>query len=188
MKPALMFLIFPLSLLVSAGELRPAPEAMQTEGRQAIQAVAKQLKGTVMSAMKAQGPEEAISACQIAAPSITSEEHNGWSIARRSLKTRNSNNAPDTYEQHLLAEMEKQIKQGISPELLTLSDMRHGQYIVAKPIMIAPPCLACHGSEVAKPVASKLQKLYPNDQATGYHKGDFRGMFIARKAMKIEHR
>jgi hypothetical protein len=38
-------------------------------------------------------------------------------------------------------------------------------------------CLQCHGANIAPPVAAKLAELYPEDQATGFAAGDFRGLF-----------
>lgn len=47
-----------------------------------------------------------------------------------------------------------------------------------KPIKIpSKACLSCHGTEqeIAPQTASLIQKLYPNDKATGYSEGDLRG-------------
>jgi hypothetical protein len=35
----------------------------------------------------------------------------------------------------------------------------------------------CHGSNIASPIAAKINKLYPNDKATGFKLGDLRGAF-----------
>ncbi|MFT6919058.1 MAG: hypothetical protein ACJA2G_001693 [Cognaticolwellia sp.] len=42
-------------------------------------------------------------------------------------------------------------------------------------------CLACHGSKLADDVSSKVNELYPNDQATGFKLGDIRGAFTLQK-------
>ena len=188
MKPIFFMLPMALCSMALAADLRPAPETIESEGTKAIHATAKTLKSTLMATMKSEGAITAISTCNIVAPNLAQEQINGWKVSRTSQKIRNPDNAADAYEKHLLEEMKHQLENGAKPDELTISDMRHGQYVVAKPIMIAKPCLACHGSNIDKPVAEKLQSLYPNDHATGYSTGDFRGIFIARKPMKIEHR
>ena len=47
-----------------------------------------------------------------------------------------------------------------------------------KAIPTQPLCLACHGQEIAPPVAEKLAELYPGDKATGFEEGDLRGAFV----------
>ena len=46
-------------------------------------------------------------------------------------------------------------------------------------IPLSPSCLTCHGSENDIPpvVKDHIQKLYPEDRATGYALGDVRGAF-----------
>jgi hypothetical protein len=55
-----------------------------------------------------------------------------------------------------------------------LSDTRLG-YV--EPIFLQPVCLTCHGETLAPDVASRIEELYPDDQATGFAVGDFRGLF-----------
>jgi hypothetical protein len=44
-------------------------------------------------------------------------------------------------------------------------------------IRMEKPCLMCHGPEIAPPIAERIAKLYPDDEATGFEEGDFRGLF-----------
>jgi hypothetical protein len=46
-----------------------------------------------------------------------------------------------------------------------------------EPIFIQPLCVTCHGAELTPDLQAKLGELYPDDQATGYAAGDFRGVF-----------
>ena len=46
-----------------------------------------------------------------------------------------------------------------------------------EPIITAPMCLACHGSELSVEVKDALAAQYPADQASGYAAGDLRGIF-----------
>jgi hypothetical protein len=36
-------------------------------------------------------------------------------------------------------------------------------------------CLLCHGDNVSKDIGDKIQNLYPQDKATGFKLGEFRG-------------
>ena len=47
-----------------------------------------------------------------------------------------------------------------------------------------PLCVTCHGSTLAPDLETKLDELYPNDQARGYVAGDFRGVFWAELPRK----
>jgi hypothetical protein len=51
-----------------------------------------------------------------------------------------------------------------------------------RPIVIAKPCLACHGdpAQMAPAVRDLIASRYPADQATGYKEGDLRGAFSVR--------
>jgi hypothetical protein len=61
-----------------------------------------------------------------------------------------------------------------APRAVPLADGRWG-YV--EPILLQPPCLACHGETLAPDVASRIAALYPDDRATGFRVGDLRGVF-----------
>ncbi|MGV6851130.1 MAG: c-type heme family protein [bacterium] len=46
-----------------------------------------------------------------------------------------------------------------------------------KAIPAGRACMACHGQSINHGLASKIQQLYPQDQATGYQPGDIRCAF-----------
>ncbi|MCK5263483.1 MAG: DUF3365 domain-containing protein, partial [Gammaproteobacteria bacterium] len=73
-----------------------------------------QLKGELKAGMKAGGPVNAISVCKDKAPVIAKSLSNkyGWNIARTSLKTRNTSNAPDAWETKVLNEFEARKAKG----------------------------------------------------------------------------
>jgi hypothetical protein len=55
-----------------------------------------------------------------------------------------------------------------------------GDFGYVEPIRVGPICLRCHGGEVAPEIRERLAALYPDDQATGFEQGDFRGLFWVR--------
>ena len=63
-----------------------------------------------------------------------------------------------------------------APRAVALRDGRVG-YV--EPIHTQALCLTCHGAALAEPVAERIAKLYPEDEATGFSEGDLRGLFWA---------
>ncbi len=41
-------------------------------------------------------------------------------------------------------------------------------------------CKQCHGARIKPDVKARLQALYPEDEATGFKKGELRGIFWAK--------
>ena len=60
------------------------------------------------------------------------------------------------------------------PVSVPLANGRRG-YV--EPIVMQPLCLACHGETLAPEVAEQIAAEYPEDRATGFRVGDFRGVF-----------
>ena len=128
-----------------------------------------------MGAIQAKGPAGAVEACKLEAPRVTSAaEVGGIRVGRASDKLRNPGNAPPEWvKPHLQAWLAAAPASGahITQPLLD------GRVGYAEPILVQPPCLLCHGVEVAPPVRERLSALYPADQATGYALGQVRGVF-----------
>ena len=132
----------------------------------------KKLSTRLIEAMSNGGPAAAIEVCSREAPQIAAavgKEH-GVAIGRTSFKLRNPKNAPPEWARPLIDQRSEQ------PEFVTLPDGGTGALL---PIKLKTQCLACHGptEEVADDVTAKLNELYPDDQATGFHDGDLRGWF-----------
>ena len=62
----------------------------------------------------------------------------------------------------------------LEPRALRLED---GSIGYVEPIMVKPLCLACHGSAISPAIQERLSARYPQDHATGFGEGDFRGLF-----------
>ena len=45
-------------------------------------------------------------------------------------------------------------------------------------IVTQPPCLVCHGDNIAEPVRQALREQYPADAATGFAVGELRGAVV----------
>jgi hypothetical protein len=175
-------IISPLSLAEES--TTSTDETQLNTYRQAIKQLGGSLKGELQEAMKAGGPIAALEICHDKAPEISSEvsQNQGFSVGRTSLKPRNSNNAPKPWQIEVLEQFEarkaagEDVKKLEYYEIVDKDDGGH-QVRYMKAIPTAQVCLACHGSEMAPEIVSKLDELYPEDKARGFQVGDIRGAF-----------
>jgi hypothetical protein len=173
----------------ASGEADPL-SPMASEAWKIASGFAERLKTELMGAMKSSGPVHALEVCNTAAPAIAKDASaQGWTVGRTSLKPRNESNAPgDAWQKQTLAWFEAEKARGVDPAKLEKFEIAEKDgahsFRYMKAIVIAEPCLACHGETIAAPVKAKLDVLYPHDQATGYKLGDIRGAFIVSKEMK----
>lgn len=138
------------------------------------------LLSNVTEAMQKGGPTYAVDFCHANADKIMDSLFNGWKIKiqRISLQNRNENNMPSNEsEVQLLEYYTTQSKNG-NPIKDTVFTVAKGT-LYFKPIKLAmPTCLKCHGKpgvDIDNKTLALLKEKYPNDKATGYSLGDFRG-------------
>lgn len=135
-----------------------------------------------------QGFEEAIQYCSLSAQPLTdtlSRMYN-CTIRRTTLQTRNPLNQANDYEAAILADWAADLKDG--KELTAVvQEFAPDTVQYYAPIRIQPLCLNCHGvvgAELTEDNHRLLQRLYPEDQATGYALGDLRGMWSIQFVQK----
>jgi len=147
------------------------------------------LKGELEKAMKEGGPLTAINVCHKTASALTeiSSQKHGIQISRVSVKNRNPNNAPDAWEQGVLAKFEERKAAGEDVQAIAYSEVveKDGrkQFRFMKAIPTGEVCLKCHGEAIDEKVAAKLDEYYPQDKARGYKLGDIRGAFSVKQDM-----
>jgi len=165
-------------------------EKLTNETRAAMKALAGELKATLQSSMKSEGPLKAIAVCNEKAPKLAEKIslETGLQVARTSLKTRNDMNAPDPWELSVLEQFEHRKSEGEPVERIEYSEMVEIEGLKVFRYMKAIPtddvCLMCHGKHIADDLAAQLDKLYPNDKARGFSKGDIRGAFTVLKLIE----
>jgi hypothetical protein len=139
--------------------------------------------------MKASGPVDSITVCNIDAPNIAKKvsTDKGMKVARTSLKFRNQSNQPDAWEKSVLEQFQQRKEKGEAVKTLEFSEVSEvdGKKVFRymKAIPTGDVCLKCHGSNIAEPVSAKINSLYPNDKATGFKKGDIRGAFTVTQTI-----
>jgi hypothetical protein len=181
MKKLFAYII--ISLLSVSQALAADTEQLREKSRAAAKALGGELKSTLQASMKASGPIESISMCQVKAPEIANKisQSKGMKVARTSLKYRNQANKPDAWEKSVLEKFEQRKAKGEAVKTIEFSELteQNGETVFRymKAIPTSEVCLSCHGSNVPQPVASKINSLYPDDKATGFNKGDIRGAF-----------
>ena len=164
---------------VYAGDYTAEIDASRATAKEFMQT----LKQELQAGMQDGGPVNAISVCNLSAPGIanTYSVRNGWDVGRTSLQRRNPDNTPDAWERSVLESFEERKRAGEDPaklehyEVVRQDGVRTLRYMKAIPT--APLCLACHGESVDSITRTRLEKLYPDDQALGYKAGDIRGAF-----------
>jgi len=179
------FSLLSLSFFASCerGENEATPEEVSEYrdlGEKASDALMKSLGGQLKSALQAGGPVEALRICQQAAIPLTEAAGGQWDgvrISRKTLQPRNPANAPDESDRAVLVRMADQAKAGENPPSPVL-EWKEGKAIFYRPLMIQEVCLNCHGAEeqLSPELNQVLAEKYPNDEATGYSLGDFRGV------------
>lgn len=135
------------------------------------------------TAMDSFGAPGAVEYCNLNALNIVQTQMEAFdvSIKRSSLKVRNPLDAPKENEKIVLEEWQFMHDQrdDLIPFAEYLADNRVAYY---SPIFLgAPLCQNCHGnpaSDITPETLAKIDELYPQDEATGYDLGDFRGIWI----------
>lgn len=182
-----------LILVSSCGNNRTRVEQPPPEEVEFIAPIGKKIAGNLFTTLKGElrkaleegGIEQAISVCNVKALPLTdsvalnSSFH--VSIKRTSQRIRNPKNTPDEQEQLALDLFNEILSSGDElPEFYIQKITRKEavEYNFYKPMKMESLCLTCHGDKYTMaPNASKLlSKYYPEDQATGYKEGDFRGL------------
>jgi uncharacterized low-complexity protein len=157
--------------------------------KKGIMALGSNLKGELMTAMKAGGPVEALTVCNEKAPEISKQisAQNNMVISRTSLKNRSADNAPTEWETNVLQDFETRKANGEDLKTMAYSEIvEHDgkqEFRFMKAIPTDAACLVCHGENIAPVIQEKIQALYPDDKATGFSEGDIRGAFVVTKSL-----
>ena len=186
-KISLLAILLTMSFMVT--EALSVENDLLSESRQIVKQFGGELKGEMLSSLKEGGPINAISVCSQRAPAIaeTISQGKDWKVARKSLKFRNPDNAPDTWEQKILESFEERRAKGEDVgrmehhEVLNVEGKQVFHYMKAIPV--GEPCLTCHGKQIQQDLKTSLKDLYPEDQSTGFSLGEILGAFSVTISM-----
>lgn len=158
-------------------------DMIKSQATEAIKTVGGKLKQTVSQKMKEQGAAEAALFCSTSATDLAKEVSKtlpeGIKVKRITDKPRNPNNLANEEQLKVLQQIKSQIKTKDKPQLV-IKEISPNHYQVYQPITMGGKCLTCHGDESMrnKNAYEIISSKYPNDKATGYKEGDFRGAFL----------
>jgi hypothetical protein len=162
---------------VDAGAER---DAVMAAAQPVGQALMQTLSSNLVAAMEADGPVGAMEFCNVEAIPLTRQvtEEQGMEVFRTSLKLRNPQNAPDEFASQALDWYQDQIAAGGDLPVSHVQKLPNGDYRYYQALQMGEPCLRCHGApeQLAPGIPEALTELYPEDQATGYALGDWRGL------------
>ena len=157
--------------LLGAGTLNAGQPTVDQQAKQ-LAPFKKLLSEALQNGLKG-GTTAAMEACQLMAPALQSNLSSGLiELGRATHKPRNTNNVvePWMHSAHL------SYLQGDSSSAQQV-ELEDGATGYIEPIYVKAGCLQCHGSVLTPEVSDYLAKHYPDDRATGFSLGDYRGLF-----------
>ena len=185
--------LFALCFLGLSVVQAPAQDSdMLSQSRVISQAMLKELGQKLQSAMTEGGAVNAIGVCNTQAPEIAGRvsAQNQVKLSRVGTRARNPvMGVPNEWQARALAQFDAGLARGDKPaemefsETITKSDGSK-EFHFAKPIVLQPMCVACHGGpeQISPEVKSKLSELYPNDKAVNYQPGQLRGAVVLSRS------
>ena len=160
--------------LIACATRPPVSESEMARAAEALQPLKRELRNALMGALKEGGPERAIEVCQLRAPEIARLTSTGGALlGRTSHRLRNPANAPEPW---MSAFLEEYLAHPTDDEPRAVR-LGSGEIGYVEPIRMKGVCMRCHGDRIEPGVKAQLQALYPEDEATGFKKGELRGMF-----------
>jgi len=155
---------------------------IRDQGAAATKALMGTLQTNLVAAMQEGGPSYAVEFCAGEALALTDsvarQLGSGISLKRVSEHHRNPVNAPDAAEVRALRHFQDALAESGSLPEDWVQQTATGELRYYRPLVIAEPCLACHGNadSLDPAVAEAIAARYPDDRATGYEIGDLRGV------------
>tara|TARA_B100001971_G_scaffold84647_1_gene78181 strand:+ start:289752 stop:290270 length:519 start_codon:yes stop_codon:yes gene_type:complete len=171
MKYVFIFILFTNSLFANEDKFKE-------KAQEILNPIKKAFMGELKTGMQ-EGPYNAIEMCHLKAPHLIEyDQADKYEIGRTSNKIRNKDNAPKDWMKDILKEY--QDSNAESAKAAAVFKVLDNKKVYVEPIYVKGLCLNCHGNARGS-VAKKIKKLYPNDQATGYKIGEFRGLFYVKE-------
>lgn len=154
----------------------------QTEKGQEIALDTKMALGKhLIGKMTNGGTLEALAHCNVKAIPVTDSMSTVLKaeVKRVSNKPRNVNNRANNEETEAINKFQTALDNSAMPPPIVMENQY--QYRGYYPIITNQMCLNCHGKygeTLSEEVATKINDLYPYDQATGYDLNQVRGIFV----------
>ena len=164
---------------------------MLTQSRTISLGMLKELGQKLQGAMAEGGAVNAIGVCNTQAPEIAGRvsTQNQVKLSRVGTRARNPvMGVPNDWQAKALAQFDAALARGEKPADIEFSETvetaNGKEFHFAKPIVLQPMCVSCHGNpeQISPEVKAKLNELYPNDKAVGYQPGQLRGAVVLSRS------
>jgi len=168
-----------------AAEGDPAAAVVSQAGERLIDRVGGSLMVEVERTLASKGLDEAIELLHLktlAPPKPVAGKPVVTAIKLTSFRVRDPKNTPDDADFAALDLVRIALQAGETPPKLIVQKVEKPgtplEWRVYRPIAVNPKCLLCHGQvESLQPqVQHMLERLYPEDKATGYQAWEWRGL------------
>ncbi len=173
----LSFFISPELLLAQTADSFPQ-RAAELAGR-----LKQNLTKSLTQKISQDGVAQAIGFCheQVMpiAKTAAGEDIARFEFGRTSHRVRQAKNLPQDWMKPYLSEFQESTLQ--KPATAKVHEFADGKRAYLEPLYIQPLCLSCHGSPLSGEVSAEVRRLYPQDQATGFKLGEFRGMIWVKE-------
>lgn len=171
--------------LAWAEENDPVATPLRQSGERLIDRIGGSLMVEVERTLATKGLDEAVELMHLkslAPPKPVDGKPVVTAIKLTSLRVREPKNAPDAGDFAALDLIRNTMESGEQPPKILVQKVEREntpvEWRVYRPIAVQPKCLLCHGqSEGLQPqVRHMLERLYPEDKATGYQAWEWRGL------------
>lgn len=170
----------------TTAEQIPAAESSTTNYQRIGKGLAlktkESLENSLSRAIASKGFDGAVEFCNTKAIPITDSVSKSLnaSIKRVSDQPRNSGNQAKEGELFYIDMCKQSLEEG--KELKPFISEDDKKMIGYYPIITNSLCLNCHGTkdDIKTETLAKINRLYPNDQATGYKEKELRGIFVVK--------
>ena len=178
--------------LIGFSTVQAQDSDLLSQSRATSQGMLKELGQKLQSAMADGGAVNAIGVCNTQAPEIAGRvsAQNQVKLSRVGTRARNPvMGVPNDWQAKALAQFDAGLARGDKPADMEFSEIvvkpdGSKEFHFAKPIVMQPMCVACHGSsdQISPEVKAKLSELYPNDKAVNYQPGQLRGAVVLSRS------
>jgi hypothetical protein len=159
--------------LLTVGATPVPDDEWAARGAEALKPYKASLQAALRSGL-AKGQQHAISVCSLEAPQLADKAGApGVRVGRSTDRARNPKNKPADWLAPVVAAYASN-PAAAKPQVV---HRENGAVGYVEPIFVQKTCLMCHGDMISEPVRYALAERYPDDKATGYKEGDFRGVF-----------
>lgn len=159
-------------------------DSFEIEAKQLAHDLKSNLMKNLSEKISKDGPVEAIPFCHANIKPIAKEAAKNliakYEFGRTSHKIRNPGNKPAEWMGPYIQEFQGKFKGQIKKPYI-IHKLENSKRVYLEPLYVEAKCMLCHGDSVTKDVKDKILQIYPQDKATGFKLGEFRGFIWVKE-------